>query len=129
MKRLMMVALFLVVASLPARAATVDCYSFTDSYAVWDWQVDYCVYEQSSLCMECFDYDTKTGCAADAVCDPNWKGWRKPVVLLGQLSPVRRNGTVPVADAQRGRPSQGKDSVSSRPVTTRVAGLNAGTLL
>ena len=129
MKRLVMVALFLFVASVPAYATTIDCYSFPDNDPVWDWFTAYCVLSPGGFCWSCVDVQRGTGCADDNLCDPNSMKPRRPIVRLGQLSPAHRTGGVQVAVTRRGRPSRSGHSDSIRPLSMRVARLNAGSLL
>jgi hypothetical protein len=128
MKRLVIVALFLVAASLPAYATTViNCYSYWDSSPVDDGYVDYCVGSPGDLCIECVDVQAGTGCADDTLCDPN-RLHTKGVYKIRLSLPAQRTGRVQVA-ALQGHPSRSGHSDSIRPVNMRVGRLNAGSLL
>jgi hypothetical protein len=128
MKRLVIAAFFLVVASLPAYATTViNCYSYWDNRPYDDGYVDFCVESFGDLCIECVDVQAGTGCADDTICDPN-RLHTKGVYKIRLSLPAQRTDRVQVA-ARRGHPSRSGHSGSIRPVSMRVARLNAGSLL
>ena len=129
MKRLLMVTLFLVVASVPAYANQIDCYSYYDNEPSWDYVYSYCSYSQGSMCFACVDVQAGSGCADGTFCDPNSRVIHKPRTQLAHLSPAQGTGRVQVAAARRGHPSRTGHSDSIRPVSMRVARLNAGNLL
>jgi hypothetical protein len=123
----MMAALFLIVASLPARADT-SCYSYGSSTFFDDDIVDYCSYAAGQTCFECIDLEAGNGCADATICDPNRK-FLNGKVKLAQLSPAQLTGRTQVAAARRGQPSPSGRPVLSRPASMRVARLIGGSLL
>lgn len=128
MKRLLIVALFLVVASMPAYA-NIQCYPNIDSQPYDDGYMSFC-YLSGSFCVYCVDFTWSKGCAAHTICDTG--GGPKggvPKSLLARLSPAKGNGRAQVAAARRGRTSTNSYSSSNRPVSMRVGRLNAGNLL
>src|SRR3981081_3816909 len=110
MKRLVMVALFLVVASVPAYARTIDCYSFYDNVPYGDDIVNYCVYTPRAMCFQCVDVQRGTGCASARLCDPD--AVRLPIgrEQLAQLPPAQ--STVQVAAARQDHASRSGHSSS-----------------
>ena len=131
MKRLVMVALFLVVASVPAYA-NIDCYSYYNNLPWDNWFTSFCYESPGNICYQCVDVQAGTGCADKTLCNPD-EIYLGPDVqsfgLLAELSPAQRTGRLEVAAARRAFTSRSGHSDSIRPVSTRVARLNAGSLL
>jgi hypothetical protein len=125
----MMVTLFLVVASVPAYARTIDCYSFYDNDPYTYGNISLCYYAPGDVCFQCVDVQRGTGCASARLCDPD--AVRLPVgkEQFVQLPPAQSTGRVQVAAARQGQTSRSSHSNSIRPVSMRVARLNAGNLL
>src|ERR1700682_2294539 len=127
MKRLLMVTLFLVVASLPAYA-DIECFPYIDTIPSSDPNYNFC-YDPGGICFQCVDVQAGTGCAADALCTPNGRRMRALRTQLARLSPAQTTGRVQVAAARRGSPSRSDRSSAIRPISMRVARLNHGNLL
>src|SRR5258708_304716 len=127
MKRLLMLTLFLVVASVPAYAS-IDCYTYVDTIPYSDPDMNFC-YWYGGICYQCVDVQRGTGWADSRLCDPDAIHIPVPRYLLVQLSPAKNTGRAQVAAARQGHPSRSGRSNSIRPVSARVARLNAGNLL
>ena|SRR5260221_9811276 len=129
MKRLVIVALFLVVASVPAYATTIECYTYFDTIPYDDANgLSFC-YWYGGICYQCVNVQGGTGCAATRLCDPDAVPIPIGRTQLAQLSPAQSTGRVHVAATRRGHGSRSGHSNSIRPVSMRVARLNAGSLL
>src|SRR5258708_39294638 len=104
MKRLVMVALFLVAASVPAYA-TINCYSYYDNNPYTYGRYNLCYYAPGGMCFQCVDVAAGTGCADSTLCNPN-EQYYGPDEKIARLSPTQRTGQVQVAAARRGHPSR-----------------------
>src|SRR5258708_29136032 len=122
MKRLVMVALFLVVASVPAYA-NIDCYSYYNNLPGQYWYTNFCYESPGNICYQCVDVQAGTGCADKTLCNPN-EIYLGPDVKYAELSSAQRAGRVEVAAARRAFTSRSGHSDSIRPVSPPVARLN-----
>lgn len=125
MKRLLLVTLFLVVASMPAYA-DIFCDTNIDSQPYDQGPYTMC-WLSGSICVYCVDFATTLRCAAHQFCDPGARV-PQPKYQLARLSPVKSTDRAQVAN-RRGHTSPTGHSGSNRPVSMRVGKLNIGNLL
>src|SRR5258708_38313398 len=121
MKRLLMVTLFLVVASVPAYA-DIQCYSYIDSQPYDDGYNNNWCWLSGGFCAQCVDVARGRGCAANQPCDPDSPRIPAPRYQLAQRSPAKSDAPWHVATAARkGRAPHTANSIATRPVSMRLA--------